>query len=199
MLSYSLSSGTRCQHVAQLLNYPTGKSKVELRTREGRSLFNATLAEDDLDEDSTSKEGNKGVPPFHGFSKAGSAKGQVVYANVCSRFLRGDATVTRVQLGRIEDYQELKRREISLKGKIVLVRYGGVFRGLKVSLAEEAGAVGSLSFLPLYRVTFDLAQESLSTLIHSKMARSPSTTATPRIRTDPLASLRQSSAVAYKR
>jgi hypothetical protein len=83
---YSVSavgSRTSCQtKIRQLLNYPTNTSTLELRAQDGRSLFNASLTEDTLDEDSTSREGNTLVPPFHGFSKAGSAKGQLVYANV---------------------------------------------------------------------------------------------------------------------
>jgi N-acetylated-alpha-linked acidic dipeptidase len=60
----------------------------------------------------------------------------------------GDVTagVVYVNYGRREDFAKLKEWGIDCKGKIVLARYGGNFRGYKVKFAEEAGAVGLIIF-----------------------------------------------------
>jgi len=48
--------------------------------------------------------------------------------------------------GQKEDFDRLAQEGIDLRGSIVLVKYGKVFRGLKVSAAENAGAVGVLIY-----------------------------------------------------
>jgi N-acetylated-alpha-linked acidic dipeptidase len=68
--------------------------------------------------------------PFNGSSGSGDVVAEVVYANY----------------GRLEDFNYLAAQHINLKGKIVLVRYGANFRGVKVYLAEQRGAVGVLIY-----------------------------------------------------
>jgi N-acetylated-alpha-linked acidic dipeptidase len=68
--------------------------------------------------------------PFNGSSGSGDVTGEVVYANY----------------GRLEDFDKLAEQHIDLHGKIVLVRYGGNFRGVKVYIAEQRGAVGVLIY-----------------------------------------------------
>ncbi|MGD0347688.1 MAG: M28 family metallopeptidase [Terracidiphilus sp.] len=70
------------------------------------------------------------VMPFNGSSGSGDVTGEAVYANY----------------GRIEDFNELAARNIDLHGKIVICRYGSNFRGVKVYLAEQRGAVGVLIY-----------------------------------------------------
>ncbi len=70
------------------------------------------------------------VMPFNGSSGSGDVTGDVVYANY----------------GRLEDFNELAARHIDLQGKIVICRYGSNFRGVKVYLAEQRGAVGVLLY-----------------------------------------------------
>jgi N-acetylated-alpha-linked acidic dipeptidase len=70
------------------------------------------------------------VMPFNGSSGSGDVTAEVVYANY----------------GRLEDFDELAARHIDLKGKIVLARYGGNFRGVKVYIAEQRGAAGVLIY-----------------------------------------------------
>jgi N-acetylated-alpha-linked acidic dipeptidase len=70
------------------------------------------------------------VMPFNGSSPSGDVTAEVVYANY----------------GRPEDFAELDRLGISVKGKIVLTRYGGNFRGVKVYIAQQRGAVGVLIY-----------------------------------------------------
>jgi N-acetylated-alpha-linked acidic dipeptidase len=70
------------------------------------------------------------VMPFNGSSGSGDVTAEVIYANY----------------GRLEDFDQLAAQHIDLKGKIVLVRYGGNFRGVKVFIAEQRGAAGVLIY-----------------------------------------------------
>ena len=67
---------------------------------------------------------------FHGYSASGDVTAQVVYANY----------------GDVDDLAKLAAAGIDVHGRIVLVRYGKVFRGLKVRNAERAGAAGVLIY-----------------------------------------------------
>ena len=70
------------------------------------------------------------VMPFNGSSGSGDVTGEVVYANY----------------GQLEDFDELAAKHVDLHGKIVLVRYGGNFRGVKVYIAQQRGATGVLIY-----------------------------------------------------
>jgi N-acetylated-alpha-linked acidic dipeptidase len=70
------------------------------------------------------------LPGFNGSSPSGDITAEVVYANY----------------GRQVDFRRLTELGVSVKGKIVLVRYGGDFRGVKVYLAEQYGAKGVLIY-----------------------------------------------------
>lgn len=70
------------------------------------------------------------VMPFNGSSASGDLIGEVVYANY----------------GRPEDFVQLASQHIDLRGKIVIMRYGANFRGVKVDLAEQHGAAGVLLY-----------------------------------------------------
>ena len=74
------------------------------------------------------------LPAFNGSSPSGDVTGDVVYANY----------------GRPEDFQKLADEKIDLHGKIVLVRYGGNFRGVKVYIAQQRGAAGVLIYSDPY-------------------------------------------------
>lgn len=79
-------------------------------------MFSADLVEDgDLRDPEAAKYRNA-VPTFHGLSRDGDVTGELVYANYGSQ----------------EDYAKLVVAGANLTGKIVLTRYGGIFRGLKV-------------------------------------------------------------------
>lgn len=47
--------------------------------------------------------------------------------------------------GTYRDYEDLILHGLNLTGKIVLCRYGKVFRGLKVKRAQELGAIGMIA------------------------------------------------------
>jgi N-acetylated-alpha-linked acidic dipeptidase len=70
------------------------------------------------------------VPQFNAYSGNGTASGAVVYANY----------------GLPADYEVLDSLGISVKGRILLVRYGGSFRGIKAREAEARGAAGLLLY-----------------------------------------------------
>lgn len=70
------------------------------------------------------------TPGWNSYSGSGDVTTEVVYANY----------------GRKEDFEQLKTMGISVKGKIVLARYGGNFRGYKAKHAEAAGAAGVIIY-----------------------------------------------------
>ncbi|MFF4240266.1 M28 family peptidase [Actinomadura geliboluensis] len=70
------------------------------------------------------------IPGHNGFSPSGDVRGEVVYVNY----------------GRPEDFDLLAKNGVSVKGKIVLVRYGAVFRGIKPREAAKRGAKGVLIY-----------------------------------------------------
>lgn len=116
------------------LNYPADHrvallEKSESEASSWKVSFEASLQEDVLKKDPTSGLDDS-VPTFHGYSASGNVTGPVVYVNY----------------GTWQDYNDLVQANISLKGKIAIARYGGVFRGLKVKRAQELGAVGVLIY-----------------------------------------------------
>ena len=70
------------------------------------------------------------LPAFNGSSPSGDVTGDVVYANY----------------GELADFKQLAKLGVSVKDKIVLVRYGGNFRGVKVYIAQQYGARGVLIY-----------------------------------------------------
>ena len=70
------------------------------------------------------------LPTYNCYSCDGDVNGKIVYANY----------------GLPADYETLEERGIDVRGKIVLVRYGGGWRGIKPKVAGEHGAVACLIF-----------------------------------------------------
>ena len=58
----------------------------------------------------------------------------------------GEGELVFVNYGLIEDYAMLDARGVSVKGKVVLARYGRSFRGIKAREAEKRGAVALLIY-----------------------------------------------------
>jgi N-acetylated-alpha-linked acidic dipeptidase len=109
-----------------LLNYPFGSPTLSLTRPLSKdlSLDEGPIA---IDKDSAS---SRAFGAFSGYGAAGEAGGQVVYVNY----------------GRPDDFAALEKMGIDIKDKIVLVRYGEIFRGLKVYNAQKRGAKGILIF-----------------------------------------------------
>src|SRR2546423_1088704 len=91
--------------------FPTPKTRLlELTAPEH---YTARLAEPPLKEDSTSAQTSEQLPTYNAYSVDGDVTAQLVYVNY----------------GVPRDYEELERRGIDVKGRIVIARYGGSWRG----------------------------------------------------------------------
>ena len=107
--------------------YPTPKQ--ELVEMIAPTTFKAALHEPPVKGDRTSAlEG--ALPPYNVYGADGDVTAPLVYVNY----------------GMPDDYKELSRYGISVRGKIVIVRYGQGWRGIKPELAYEHGAVGCLIY-----------------------------------------------------
>ena len=108
--------------------YPTPREvSVELVAP---THFTARLTEPPIAGDSTSSKTKDELPAYNVYGADGDVTAELVYVN----------------RGMPEDYRELERQGVSVKGRIVLTRYGGGWRGLKPKLAYEHGAVGCLIY-----------------------------------------------------
>jgi N-acetylated-alpha-linked acidic dipeptidase len=108
--------------------FPTPKARVlELVAP---TAFRAALAEPAIAEDPTSAQAAEQLPVYNAYSVDGDVTGELVYVNY----------------GVPKDYEELERRGIDVKGRIVLARYGLSWRGIKPKVAAEHGAIGCLIY-----------------------------------------------------
>jgi N-acetylated-alpha-linked acidic dipeptidase len=108
--------------------YPTPREiSVELIAP---TRFKARLSEPPIEGDSTSTQEKDELPPYNVYGADGDVTAELVYVNQ----------------GMPDDYKELERQGVNVKGRIVLTRYGGGWRGLKPKLAYEHGAVGCLIY-----------------------------------------------------
>src|SRR6266700_2239333 len=109
----------------------TERSRAVARTVElvGPERFVAQLKEPALPDDPTSGQTDQ-LPTFNAYSPDGDATGELVYVNY----------------GIPEDYHVLDSLGISVKGKIVIARYGNSWRGIKPKVAAEHGAIGCLIY-----------------------------------------------------
>ena len=108
--------------------FPT--PRVRLLEMTAPERFVASLQEGSLREDATSGQTAEQLPLYNAYSIDGDVTGELVYVNH----------------GVPADYEELERRGIDVRGRIVLARYGGSWRGIKPKVAAEHGAVGCVLF-----------------------------------------------------
>ncbi len=92
-------------------------------------FYRALLTEPVLDADATSGVGGR-LPTYNAYSADGDVTGELVYVNQ----------------GTPDDYEELDRRGIDVRGKIVIARYGGSWRGIKPKVAHEHGALATILY-----------------------------------------------------
>src|SRR5690349_2294548 len=92
--------------------------------------FKASLQETALPSDPTSNQQAEQLPPYVAYSADGDVTGPLVFVNY----------------GIPSDYEELERHGISVKGAIVIAKYGGSWRGIKPKVAAEHGAIGCLIY-----------------------------------------------------
>jgi N-acetylated-alpha-linked acidic dipeptidase len=108
--------------------FPTPKQRlVELLEP---TKFTAKLQEPPLAIDPTSSQTAEQLPTYNAYSKDGDVTAPLVYVNYGVR----------------DDYEQLDRMGVSVKGAIVIARYGGAWRGIKPKVAAEHGAVGCIIY-----------------------------------------------------
>ncbi|HET9406113.1 MAG TPA: M28 family metallopeptidase [Candidatus Sulfotelmatobacter sp.] len=108
------------------MNYPS-EIRVDMTAPEGVSMHGPTREHVD---DDPYQDDPRIVMPFNSMSPSGDVEADVVYANY----------------GSPEDFEKLDKLKVDVRGKIVLVRYGQNFRGVKVFVAQEHGAAGVIIY-----------------------------------------------------
>ncbi|MGA2535607.1 MAG: transferrin receptor-like dimerization domain-containing protein [Terracidiphilus sp.] len=105
--------------------FPTPKTRLlEMGT------FRAKLQEPTVSVDPTSDQKDEQLPTYNAYSPDGDVTAPLIYVNY----------------GLVDDYEELARYGISVKGAIVIARYGNSWRGIKPKLAAEHGAIGCIIY-----------------------------------------------------
>src|SRR5438105_907711 len=94
------------------------------------TAFTAALREPPIAVDPIASEVDEQLPTSNAYSIDGDVTGPLVYVNY----------------GRPVDYEELEKRNISVRGAIVIARYGQSWRGIKPKVAAEHGAIGCLIY-----------------------------------------------------
>ena len=108
--------------------FPTPKERIlELVAP---TQFRAKLQEPALAVDPTSNQTAEQLPTYNAYSADGDVTAPLVYVNYGNR----------------EDYEELDRMGVSVKGAIVISRYGSGWRGIKPKVAAEHGAIGCIIY-----------------------------------------------------
>jgi N-acetylated-alpha-linked acidic dipeptidase len=108
--------------------FPTPKERV-LELVEP-SHFTAKLQEPTVPGDPTSSQHDEQLPSYNAYSIDGDVTAPLVYVNY----------------GAPADYEQLDRLGVSVKGAIVIARYGATWRGIKPKVAAEHGAVGCIIY-----------------------------------------------------
>jgi len=117
-------------HIEQFeVLFPTPKERL-VELVKGGPKFVAKLQEPALPQDPTSTQQAEQLPTYNAYSIDGDVTAPLVYVNY----------------GVPEDYEQLERLGISVKGKIVIARYYHSWRGIKPKVAAEHGAVGCLIY-----------------------------------------------------
>ncbi|MBI3138589.1 MAG: M28 family peptidase [Sphingobacteriales bacterium] len=96
----------------------------------GNKNYKPKLREQVLAADKTSGQLAEQLPPYNAYSADGDVTAELVFVN------RGVPA----------DYEELARRGVEVKGKIVIAKYGGSWRGIKPKVAAEHGATGCIIY-----------------------------------------------------
>jgi N-acetylated-alpha-linked acidic dipeptidase len=108
--------------------FPTPKERVLEMT--APVPFRASLAETTIPEDPTSGQTDQQLPTYNAFSIDGEATAPLVYVNY----------------GNPEDYEALEKLGVDVRGKVVIARYGGGWRGIKPKVAAEKGALACIIY-----------------------------------------------------
>ena len=107
--------------------YPTPATRILEMT--APNSYKALLKEPALKEDATSGQAEQ-LPIYNAWSADGDVTGELVFVNY----------------GLPQDYEELAKMGIDVKGKIVIAKYGRSWRGIKPKVAQEHGAIGCIIY-----------------------------------------------------
>jgi N-acetylated-alpha-linked acidic dipeptidase len=108
--------------------FPTPKERIVELVEPTK--FRAKLQEPPVPGDPTSSQTSEQLPTYNAYSIDGDVTAPLVYVNYGLR----------------EDYEQLDRLGISVKGAIVIARYGESWRGIKPKVAAEHGAIGCIIY-----------------------------------------------------
>ena len=108
--------------------FPTPKERLLEMTEPTK--YTAKIAEPVVSQDPTSNQTAEQLPVYNAYSIDGDVTAPLVYVN----------------FGIPDDYDTLERMGVSVKGAIVIARYGGSWRGIKPKVAAEHGAIGCLIY-----------------------------------------------------
>lgn len=108
--------------------FPTPKERLVEMIKPAQ--FRAKLEEPVIPDDPTTRQTDEQLPTYNAYSADGDVTARLVYVNYGNR----------------EDYEELDRLGISVKGAIVIARYGHGWRGIKPKVAAEHGAIGCIIY-----------------------------------------------------
>jgi len=117
---------TRIDTYHVLFPYP----KVRLLEMTAPTRFTASLKAMAVEGDPYTAQGDKLLPSYNAFSRDGDVEAELVFVNY----------------GVPKDYEELEKMGIDVKGKIVIAKYYGSWRGIKPKLAAEKGAIGCIIY-----------------------------------------------------
>ena len=121
----SFGLDARIEEFEALMPYPTERV-LEMT---GPERFVAELKEPVVAEDPDSADAGQ-LPTFNAYSADGDVTGELVYVNY----------------GTPDDYEQLAKLGVDVKGKIVIARYGRSWRGIKPKVAYEHGAIGCIIY-----------------------------------------------------
>jgi N-acetylated-alpha-linked acidic dipeptidase len=104
--------------------------KIRILELLGAHPFTARLEEPAIKGDKTSGQISEQLPTYNAYSADGDVTAELVFVNY----------------GIPADFEELERMGIDVRGKIVIAKYGGSWRGIKPKVAAEHGAIGCIIY-----------------------------------------------------
>ncbi len=117
---------TKIETYHVLFPYP----KVRILEMTGPTEYKAKLTAVPVEGDKFTAQGDALLPSYNAFSTDGDVEAELVFVNY----------------GIPKDYEELEKLGIDVKGKIVIAKYQGSWRGIKPKLAAEKGAIGCIIY-----------------------------------------------------
>lgn len=128
MLKQFKSWGYDAEIAEYQILFPYPKTRVLELT--APTIYKAKLEAVPVEGDKYTAQGEKLLPSYNAFSKDGDVEAELVYVNY----------------GVPDDYEQLMKMGIDVKGKIVIAKYYGSWRGIKPKLAAEKGAIGCIIY-----------------------------------------------------